>query len=167
VSPLKPSPLGTVSEFPQTPGGPTKPEFREAIGRLAEQAQDEDRRAWHEAHRPRRRLSYFIRTGIVLILLEGILFLYLHATKQHEAAVSPAATRQILPPNSCARTLHRTYWQIVAYARESGHPPVSLDELVGKYVEKLPVDPASGKPLLYSTDGTQFDVRCPGAAPHR
>jgi len=69
--------------------------------------------------------------------------------------------------NQCASVAYRTYWKIAAYMRDQGHPPAALKDLVGQYVDELPIDPASGKPLFYATDGTNFDVRCPGAAPTR
>jgi hypothetical protein len=156
-----------MSDFSSPPGGPINPEFRQAIGQLAEQAREEDRRAWAEAHKPSRPISTIIRIGMVLIFLQGFLYLYLYTKQKREVAVAPPATRLILPSNSCSSTLHKTYWHVVAYVRDHGHPPASLEELVGKYVDKLPADPATGKPLQYSAAGKSFEVRCPGAATAR
>jgi hypothetical protein len=153
-----------MSELSRPPGGPIRQEFREAIGELAKQAREEDHRAWAAAQKLARPISKFIRIGVVLILLQGVVFLFLYGKRHRDVAVSPPETRQVLPSNSCSNTLHQTYWRIVAYARDhKGHPPASLDQLVGKYVDKVPADPASGEPLHYSTDGKRFEVRCPGA----
>jgi hypothetical protein len=66
----------------------------------------------------------------------------------------------ILPAKSCAAAVNKTYWKIVAYQHAEGHPPGRLDDLVPNYLEGVPVDPASGKRLSYSTDGTRFQVSC-------
>lgn len=151
-----------MSDFIHPPGGPIKGEFRDAIHELAEQAQEEDRRAWQEAHKVRRPVSYFIIAGAALIVLQGVLYLYLYSKK--ESAVPARAVRaatRVLPPNSCVSKVHDTYWQIVAYVRDNGHPPGTLNDLVGKYVDKVPLDPETGKPLVYSPSGEGFDLSCP------
>jgi hypothetical protein len=39
---------------------------------------------------------------------------------------------------------------------ETGHPPARLEELVPKYVRRMPVDPFSGKPLVYRVEGSNW-----------
>ena len=53
----------------------------------------------------------------------------------------------------------------MAYLADHGHPPQKLEDLVGSYVEQLPVDPVTGKPLVYSTHEDRFTIRCADAMP--
>lgn len=47
------------------------------------------------------------------------------------------------------------------YRAEHGQYPGSLDQLVPEYLEKLPVSPISGKPLVYQSDGKSFTLSLP------
>ena len=80
---------------------------------------------------------------------------------QKKTVATQQEIKSILPPNSCNALVNKTYWKVVAYLREEGHPPPHLDDLVPKYLERVPLDPVTGKALSYSTDGTRFQVRCP------
>jgi hypothetical protein len=42
------------------------------------------------------------------------------------------------------------------YRAEHGQPPATLDELVPRYLKTLPLDPFSGKPLIYRPQGTNW-----------
>lgn len=147
------------------PGGPLKSEFHETIGRLAEQAREDDQLAGEEARRRAQPSPYarFVRIGLALIALQGALALYLYSRAGRPTAAPPATTRNLFPKNDCNAALYRTYWRVVAYLKDEGHPPARLDQLLGKYVPELPVDPRSGQPLEYSTDGKRFELRCPSA----
>jgi len=39
---------------------------------------------------------------------------------------------------------------------EKGHPPERLEQLVPKYLQRVPSDPFSGQPLIYRTQGTNW-----------
>ncbi len=161
--------MGLPRQMPETdesgpvtpPGGPLPDDFRDAIHGLSEQAREEDRRADDARKRAAKRpFSRFVKVGLALIVAQGALLAVLY--RYHE---KPVATQQqiksILPVNSCNALVNKTYWKVVAYLREEGHPPAHLDDLVPKYLERLPLDPVTGKPLSYSTDGAHFQVRCP------
>ena len=47
------------------------------------------------------------------------------------------------------------------YRSEKGHYPQTLEELVPEYLEKLPPCPFTGEPLLYESDGKNFELRFP------
>lgn len=145
-----------------------KAEFREAIQELAEKAREDDRRARQAAVKRRRPIAYVIAGGAMLIAVQVALYFYLHSKKEEmvPAHAAPTTARE-LPVNTCAGMVHRTYWQVVAYLRDHGHPPEALNDLVGKYADKVPVDPRTGQPLAYSTDGERFELRCPGAPAKR
>jgi hypothetical protein len=43
-----------------------------------------------------------------------------------------------------------------SYQAEQGHPPAELKELVPKYLQRVPFDPFSSKPLIYRPQGTNW-----------
>ena len=151
----------TESSLP--PGGPPNAEFREAIIELAKQAREEDQRADHEAKRrhARRPFAQFVRWGVALIVLQAGIYLYL----SHERG-TPTAKKiehgSLFSANTCNAVLSKTYWQVVTFQRDQGHPPKDLEEMLGKYLDKLPSDPVTGKALEYSTSGERFELHCPG-----
>jgi hypothetical protein len=154
-----------MAQFQNLPGGAPKPELRDAIDRLAEEAREQDRLA---TEKTRKLLtpgptSRFIRLGMALVAVQLVMLGILYGRRQQK--FSATIVRPNLPKltDDCAAVAYKTYWKIAAYIREQGHPPAALSELVGRYVEKLPTDPVTRKPLEYSTDGTGFDLHCPGA----
>lgn len=155
-----------MSLTPPPPGGPLPPDFGKAIHQLARQARDEDLRAEEELRKrgEQRPIRTFIRLGLVLITLETALFVYLYERQKQAVATRPLAA-QASRPKTCTAATNRAYWEVVAYVADHGHPPATLAELVGPYVDRVPFDPVSGKPLQYSTDGDQFTIRCASAAP--
>jgi hypothetical protein len=60
------------------------------------------------------------------------------------------------------RALHEAVVTILAikrYHQEKGHYPLSLNELVSAgYIEQLPMDPYSDKPLVYHRIGDNFTL---------
>jgi hypothetical protein len=143
------------------PGGPLPHAFDDAIHRLTEQAQQEDRHAAEARKRAARRpFNRFVRIGALLIVAQASFLAFLYY-KQGSTVAARKEIESILPTNSCSAVVNSTYWKIVAYLRTEGHPPGRLDDLVPKYLDKSPSDPGTGKPLSYSTDGTRFQVRCP------
>jgi hypothetical protein len=157
--------MASSMSSPAPPGGPAHPDFHNAISELAALARKEDFEAADDARRKanERPLSRFIRFGCVLIAIQvvclGVLYI------RGRGLVSPAATKQanIVLRDDCPSAVYRTYWKVIEYMKEHQQPPASIDELVGKYLDKLPADPVSGKPLQYSTDGKHFELHCPGA----
>jgi hypothetical protein len=146
-------------------GRPPNSEFRDTIRDLAKQAREGDLKAEEEARRrnQRRPIHTFFRVGIALIVVQVALFAYLYTTGQRNPA-APEVTQKP-PAKNCETVRHRTFWKVVAYVRDEGHPPASLDQMLGKYLDKLPTDPATGQRLGYSTDGAQhFELKCPGSA---
>jgi len=148
----------------QAPGDPLHPDFSNAIHRLARHARREDLRAEEELRKrsQRRPIQKFIRIGLVLIALQGALFAYLYA---HNKGVAKSESAPPAPPKTCNAAVNRAYWKVVAYVADHGHPPQKLENLVGSYVEQVPFDPVTGKPLVYSTDGERFTIHCAGEAP--
>jgi hypothetical protein len=143
------------------PGGPLPHAFDEAIDRLTEQAQQEDRQAAEVRQRAARRpFNRFVRIGALLIVAQASLLAFLYY-KQASTVAARKEIGSILPANSCSAVVNSAYWKIVAYLRAEGHPPERLEELVPKYLDKSPLDPGTNKPLSYSTDGTRFQLRCP------
>jgi hypothetical protein len=143
------------------PGGPLPDDFRDAIHGLAKQAREEDRQAEDARKRAAKRpFSRFVKVGLALILAQSAMLAVLYRY-QDKTVASQQQIQSILPANGCNALVNKTYWKVVAYLREVGHPPAQLDDLVPKYLERLPLDPVTGKPLSYSTDGTHFQVRCP------
>lgn len=55
---------------------------------------------------------------------------------------------------------------LTRYRREHGRWPLSLGELVPKYLQTVPVDPYTGEGLLYELSGDRVTIRC-GAEPSR
>jgi hypothetical protein len=151
---------------PPPPGGPLPSDFGKAIHQLARQAREEDLRAEEELRKrgERRPIRKFIRLGLLLIMLETALYVYLHERQRYTVATRPVAA-EASRPKTCTAAINRAYWEVVAYVADHGHPPATLAELVGTFVDRPPFDPVSGKPLEYSTDGDQFTIRCAGAAP--
>ena len=150
------------------PGGAPRQEFRDAIDLLAKEAGEQDRLAAEEARRrlARRPISRFIRVGAALVVLELVLLGVMYG-RRHQQVTATARPNSPVFADDCAAVAYKTYWKIAAYIRDQGRAPTTLNDLVGKYVEKLPTDPKSGKPLAYSTDGSRFDVHCPRITPAR
>ena len=42
------------------------------------------------------------------------------------------------------------------YRSEEGHPPTALDQLVPRDLQRVPIDPFSGRPLIYQQRGTNW-----------
>ena len=157
-----------MSEQHTPPGGPPNSEFREAIVELAKQAREDDERAEAEVKRrlTKRPFAQFVKFGVALIVLQAALYVYL-TNRKPETVPASAAKKSLFPENNCNAVLYQTYWRIIAFQRDNGHPPAGFDQMLGKYLDKLPNDPVTGKPLDYSTDGKRFEVRCPGSPPGR
>jgi hypothetical protein len=147
------------------PGAPLHPDFSNAIHRLARHARREDLRAEEELRRrsERRPVHKFIRIGLGLIALQGVLLAYLYA--RQKSVVPKSASAAPAAPKTCDAAIKRAYWRVVAYLADHGHPPQKLEDLVGPYVEQLPFDPVTGKPLVYSTHEDRFTIRCADATP--
>ena len=141
------------------------PDFSNAIHRLARHARREDLRAEEELRRRSERspIYKFIRIGLVLIALQGVLLAYLYA--RQKTVVPKSASAAPAAPKTCDAAIKRAYWRVIAYLADHGHPPQKLEDLVESYVEQLPFDPMTGKPLVYSTNEDRFTIRCADAAP--
>ncbi len=148
---------------PPPPDGPLRPDFRadfrDALHGLAKQKKADDLRAAEDLRKQRqqRPIYKFIQVGVALIALQAAVFVYLY-TRQEKISLRPDTAA---PAKNCAAALNRTYWRVVAFVENQGHPPAKLDELLPDYIDKLPFDPVSGKPLGYATDGAHFTLRCP------
>ena len=148
---------------PAPPGGPARPDFHNAISELAALARKEDLAAADDARRKanERPVSRFIRFGCVLIAIQLVCLGVLYIRSQQ--LVTPTQRTPIVLRDDCPSAVYRTYWKVVEYIKDHEQPPANIGELVGKYLDKLPADPVSGKPLQYSTDGKHFALHCPGA----
>ena len=156
-----------MSDSPQPPGGPPNAEFRDAIVELANQAREEDLRAEAEIKKrlAKRPFAQFVRLGLALIALQIVLYLYL--SHRRPVVSGTAVHTSIFPASNCNAVLYHTYWKVVAFERDNGRPPTNFEEMLGKYLDKLPIDPASGKSLLYTTQGDHFELHCPGSSKTR
>ncbi len=146
------------------PGGPLPREFRETISELARQAREEDRRSEQETrklaqHRP---ISPIIKLGLVLLVVELVSMGILYSQQHRQITMKLPPPDRIHSRNDCTGVTYRTYWKIVAYIKDNNHPPARLDDLVPKYLDKVPFDPTTGKPLEYSVNGARFNVHCVG-----
>jgi hypothetical protein len=149
------------------PGGPLPDDFRDAIHGLRQQAREEDRQAEDARKRAAKRpFSRFVKIGVALILAQSALLAVLYKN-QEKTAATRQEIKSILPANSCNAMVNRTYWKVVAFLRDQGHPPARLEDLVPKYLEIVPLDPVTGKALSYSTDGRRFQVDCPDVQARR
>jgi hypothetical protein len=160
MAPASPSPL---------PGGPLHPEFRNRIRDLANQAREDDQRAAEEARKRQRRRSFsrFVAVGLTLITLELASLAFLYHRTGEGVEIKKATVHSRFAPGSCNGIVFNTYWKVVRYLKANDHPPASLNDLVPKYLDKLPFDPVTGKPLEYSTHGNHFNLNCPGATTAR
>jgi hypothetical protein len=138
--------------------------FRDTMVELAKQAREDYSRASAELAKrsAKRRFTNFVRVGLVLIAMQIVLYLYL---SNRRPTIAPTVVHKSrFADNTCNAVRYQAYWKIVAFLRDNGRPPASLDEMLGKYIDKLPMDPVTGKQLLYSTDGAErFELKCPGS----
>jgi len=151
------------------PGGPLHPEFRNTIRNLANQAREDDQRAAEEARKRQRRRSFsrFVAVGLTLITLELASLAFFYYRTGRGVEIKKATVQSRFAPGSCNAIVFNTYWKVVRYLKENDHPPASLNDLVPKYLGKVPFDPVTGKPLEYSTNGHHFNLNCPGASTAR
>lgn len=137
-------------------------DFQKEIDRLAVGAVAEIKKAGPVPKpRFRRRFSILVWTGVVLIFAEAVLLLFQIRVSQQQAAVGTPLLSHLIYGNDCRAVMYATYRGIVRYERENGKPPKALDELLGKYLDRLPADPATGRSLVYSSDGMRFSLGCP------
>lgn len=157
-----------MTSNPDRPRLDPSPAFREAIDRLADEAREQDRRADEENRKAKKGNKYFpaiIAGGSILIIAQGGLLAYLtYGRKETVLPAKAGVERPILPANSCAAVVNKTYWRILAFKKDKGRLPARLDDLLGKYIETIPADPVSGKTLAYSVEGDRFTLRCPTTA---
>jgi hypothetical protein len=148
-------------------GGSVTEDFRDEIARLAETARDEIRtRDEKAAKRERkRRVHPAIWIGIVLICLELASLGLLTYLQRREIKTYRAQPNRLLTQNDCRGEMYRTYRALVTFRQQTGKMPKDLVELVGKgLLPRAPIDPATKKPLVYSSDGTRFTLHCPDTA---
>jgi hypothetical protein len=149
------------------PGAPESGEFRKRIERLADVAEREVReRRGAPRLRRRSRLRQILWGGGVLITAEALL-LVVQLVRVRPPAVRTAARSgaEIFGGSDCRAAIYDAYRGVLSYVRDNQHPPDSLADLIGKYTERLPVDPETGQSLSYSRNGKHFSLRCPGRSP--
>ena len=103
----------------------------------------------------------FIWSGVALIVVELLSLVILYTLERGQLTLRETPPNRLLPETECPAEAYRTYWQVVAFLKDKGHPPAALGELIPDYAHKIPSDPKTGKPLDYRTDGKHFTVRCP------
>jgi hypothetical protein len=54
--------------------------------------------------------------------------------------------------------LHMLELALRCYEADQGHPPATLEQLVPQYLQRVPSDPFSGKPMVYQSQGTSWIV---------
>jgi hypothetical protein len=74
---------------------------------------------------------------------------------------SKYAIRQHVDMENCRRAV-RIVLALQAWKLEHGEYPKTLDELVGPYFEKLPLDPYSAQPYRYYPKGVKDWIPAPG-----
>lgn len=139
-------------------------EFKREIEYLADRAA-EQRTLVAENSRPavvHSRVRRFVWIGAVLALLQGGFLAY-----QSFRTQSDLADLVIRPPNpdltakTCAGERARTQQVLMSHIRRHGEAPASLEVLLGGALTKLPVDPATRQPLLYTKVGRGYRLDCP------
>ena len=151
-----------VAAISRDPRVSMQADFQKEIDRLADGAFAEIKKAG-PAPKPRfrRRFSFLVWTGVVLIFAEAVLLLFQIRVAQQQAAVGTPLLSHLIYGNDCRSVMYATYRGIVRYERENGKPPKALGELLGKYLDRLPADPETGRSLVYSSDGMRFSLSCP------
>ncbi len=143
---------------------PERSHFDREIGRLAHAAREHSARIEERPCPPiprPRRISPLIWIGVALVLVELLSLAVLYGMRAQERATVGTTANPMLTRSDCDGVRYRTYWKVVEYLRNEGHPPAALSDLVGTYVDELPFDPRTGKTLEYSRHGEGFSLHCP------
>lgn len=113
-------------------------------------------------------MSRFKRALIVLGVLgclQGIFFAYVYWGRQEPLSIRDAIetsvnTKSNLSPYERAR--RKVQLALNDYKIETGKLPTELGELIPKYFDQIPLDPATRKPFEYKVDGEKYYVGDPG-----
>jgi hypothetical protein len=139
------------------------PDFQSEISRLASEAEEDSVRRDAKASLKKGKkgpLWNFIWAGLALAGFEALSLAVLYTLQQRQLTLQHPPPNRILKETECPAEVYKIYWKIVAFIHEKGHPPAALAELIPGYVDRMPADPQSGKPLAYRTDGKRFTVSC-------
>src|SRR5687767_7662916 len=137
-------------------------DLRDEIGRLADQARrDSTREGPPPKPATERRSSTLVKVGLALAMVELVSLGLLYSLQRREITTRNPQPNPLMSRNDCRGAVYRTYRSILAYRRDHDRPPASLQEMVGMYVDQVPLDPESGKALIYTSNGTGFTLRCP------
>jgi len=138
-------------------------DFRSEIAALATSAEHEiaEKRQAVKALAPKpSRVSAILWIGGLLVLLEAGVLVTQLALRDAPVAKGVRKPSPLLVEQSCGGERYRTFQALVAFRKEFGNWPETLGELVGTRIVKLPVDPATGLPLVYESDGSSFTLSC-------
>jgi hypothetical protein len=145
-----------------SPGQRVTDDFREQIEYLADRAGEERARITEDS-KPlavKSRLRRYLWIGGLLALLEGGLLAYQSMWAGQQITHQIAAPNPLLKREDCAGERYRTSRAILAYMRQHGTAPESLDALVGTHILSRPVDPITKLPLQYRKLKNGFRLEC-------
>jgi hypothetical protein len=142
--------------------GRVSDDFREQIEYLADRAGEERARMAEEAKPVRLRspLRKFLWIGAIIALVEVALLGYQLTRESRELSDHIARPNPLLTREDCAGERYRTSRALLAYMREHGTAPETLDALVGTYILSRPVDPITKLPLKYRKLGNGYRLEC-------
>lgn len=107
-----------------------------------------------------RRINRFLVLGAVGLgaAVAGALLAVARTPPPSQAPAALAATPE---GAACLARQERVLDALAAWTAAHGSPPATLDALRPRYLEDPPVDPASGRPFLYSRDAGGLHLVCP------
>lgn len=153
------------SERSANPPGAVAPDgdsFQRHIRDLAATAEEEARRKRHGVKRRDRRFSAIVVVGLVLIAAEATLLVaQMVISRRAVTGSAPAFAARLVDEDDCRGAMYRAYRSVLRFMRDRHRPPATLAELIGRYAERMPADPQTGRPLAYASDGATFSLRCP------
>lgn len=155
-----------TAEAAQTPALPVAEPPPEAVAGLVREYVDEMRRdlgvpiAVPAPPAGVRRINRFLVLGAVALgaAVAGALVAVARTPPPSRAPAALAATPE---GAACLARQERVLDALAAWTAAHGSAPASLDALRPRYLEDPPVDPASGRPFVYSRDGGGVHLVCP------
>lgn len=112
-----------------------------------------------------RRAVAWLGGGLLALLIAAIEIGILLSADDRPAPPPPPAVTATLARDACMARLNTVLVAIERYTIERGRPPVQLAQLVPTYLAGEPVDPVTGRPLLYERAGESMVLSCPPPAP--
>ncbi|MGH7857942.1 MAG: hypothetical protein ACREQY_11480 [Candidatus Binatia bacterium] len=139
-------------------------DFRSQIDQLAQVARKEllEKQELAREKPPAKRISRILWIGGILVVTQAaILGIQMAYQQRLVPEVTSHRPHPLLFANDCKGVTYRTFRAALAYRRDNGSWPATLQELVDrKYIVEPPVDPRTGAPLYYARKGEGFKLDC-------